>query len=85
MYYGDSFADLATMRLEAKIKGIYAQAYREIEEKLNTFLAKSAKKEQEYLARVKNGLMTQEQFDRWKAGQVFTGKRWQDLRQSIAV
>ena len=84
MYYGDSFADLATMRLEAKIKGIYAQAYREIEEKLNTFLAKSVIKEKEYEAKVQAGKLSQEWFDRWKSGQVFIGKRWRDLRQNIA-
>lgn len=84
MYYGDSFADLATMRLEAKIKGIYAQAYREIEEKLNTFLAKSVIKEKEYEAKVHAGKLSQEWFDRWKSGQVFIGKRWRDLRQNIS-
>lgn len=84
MYYGDSFADLATMRLEGKIKGIYAQAYREIEEKLNTFLAKSVIKEKEYEAKVQAGKLSQEWFDRWKSGQVFIGKRWRDLRQNIA-
>ena len=84
MYYGNSFADLATMRLEAKIKGVYAQAYREIEEKLNKFLARSAIHERELQAKVKAGEMTQEQFDRWKSGQVFIGKRWRDLRQNIA-
>lgn len=84
MYYGDSFADLATMRLEGKIKNIYAQAYREIEEKLNTFLAKSVIKEKEYEAKVQAGKLSQEWFDRWKSGQVFIGKRWRDLRQNIA-
>lgn len=84
MYYGDSFADLATMRLDAKIKGIYAQAYREIEEKLNTFLAKSVIKEKEYEAKVQAGKLSQEWFDRWKSGQVFIGKRWRDLRQNIS-
>lgn len=84
MYYGDSFADLATMRLEGKIKKIYAQAYREIEEKLNTFLAKSVIKEKEYEAKVQAGKLSQEWFDRWKSGQVFIGKRWRDLRQNIA-
>lgn len=84
MYYGDSFADLATMRLEGKIKGIYAQAYREIEEKLNNFLAKSVIKEKEYEAKVQAGKLSQEWFDRWKSGQVFIGKRWRDLRQNIS-
>lgn len=84
MYYGDSFADLATMRLEGKIKKIYAQAYREIEEKLDTFLAKSVIKEKEYEAKVQAGKLSQEWFDRWKSGQVFIGKRWRDLQQNIA-
>ena len=84
MYYGNSFADLATMRLEAKIKGVYAQAYREIEEKLNRFLGKSAIREKDYLEKVKSGEMTQSEFDRWKSGQIFIGKRWRDLRQNIA-
>ena len=83
MYYGDSFADLATMRLEGKIKRIYAEASRDIEEKIKEFTKKSALLEQKYNADVKAGKMTRVQFDAWKAEQVFTGKRWRDLRTNI--
>lgn len=81
---GVLYTDKRLSELEKRIHEVYEQAQKDIEEKLKTFTEKSAAKEKILLERVKAGTMTQEQFDRWKRNQVFTGKNWQAQRDNIA-
>ena len=78
------YADKKLASLEKRLHETYAQASKDIQGKLDTFLQGSAEREKKYLDRVKNGTMTQEQFDHWKSGQVFFGENWKAQQKSIA-
>ena len=81
---GVQYTDKKVALLEKKINQAYKQAGKEIEEKLQTFTKKSAEREKAYLAKVAAGTMSQDDFDKWKQGQVFYGKAWQSQADGIA-
>ena len=84
MDYGAQYADRELLMLQKKIKRIYAEAQGDIEAKLDDFNRKYKVKEAIHLKEVANGTMTQEEFDRWKKGQVFQGKQWKAKKEQIA-
>lgn len=75
--------DKKIKKLEKNINEIYGQAQVDIEDKINDFVKKYHAKESIYAQQVKEGKITQEQFDNWKKGQVFQGKQWQAKRDQI--
>lgn len=83
--YGANYTDQELVKLEKRIKKVYGEAAKDIETKMNSFTAKSKAKEQKYSQKVANGEMTQAEFDKWKAGQVFQGKQWQAKKEEIAT
>lgn len=70
--------------IEKRLVSIYEEAEKDIESKMNSFNAKYKTKEARYRTQVETGKMTQEEFDRWKSGQVFQGKQWQAKKEEIA-
>lgn len=82
--YGADFTDQTILDLDKRIKKVYKEAAKDIDKKMQDFNAKYQVKEQKYLQKVHNGEMTQKEFDRWKAGQVFQGKQWQAKKEEIA-
>ncbi|MBQ6416708.1 MAG: hypothetical protein IJJ65_10720, partial [Butyrivibrio sp.] len=82
--YGTNYTDKELDKLEKKIKSVYKEAEKDIEKKMNDFTAKSKAKEQKNLQKVAKGEMTQAEFDKWKAGQVFQGKQWAAKKEEIA-
>lgn len=82
--YGANYTDQELVKLEKRIKKVYGEAAKDIEIKMNSFTAKSKAKEQKYLQKVAKGEMTQAEFDKWKAGQVFQGKQWAAKKDEIA-
>lgn len=83
MYWGDTYAEKAMMRMSGKIKEIYAEAAQDIDKKIQAHNQRFLKKDAEYRQKVADGKMTQAEYDSWKQGQVFTGKRWQSVRNDI--
>lgn len=75
--------DKKIKKLEKNIKEIYNEAQADIEDKINDFVKKYHAKESIYAQQVKEGKITQEQFDNWKKGQVFQGQQWQAKRDQI--
>lgn len=83
MYWGDTYAEKAMMRMSGKIKEIYAEAAQDIDKKIQAHNQRFLKKDAEYRQKVADGNMTKAEYDSWKQGQVFTGKRWQSVRDDI--
>lgn len=84
MDIGSFETDMYIARLERRIRSVYKEAEKDIEDKTNDFLRRYKVKESKYAQQVKDGKITQEQFDKWKKGQVFQGKQWNDKREQIA-
>lgn len=80
---GAKSTDDEIIALEKELKAVYNKAYKEILQKQKDFNAKYAAKEAIHLKDVADGKWTQEEFDAWKAGQVFQGKQWESKKKQI--
>lgn len=80
---GVAYTDKKIENLTHKINGIYKEACKDINSKMKDFNEKYKVKEAKYAKQVKEGIITQEQFDNWKKGQVFQGKQWQAKKDEI--
>lgn len=85
MDYGHKQTDVMLQNLEKRIQKVYAQAAKETEEKLNKHLSAYKVKYNKKLADLKSGKITHAEFLRWNQGQIMTGKRWQEMRDSLAT
>ena len=71
-------------KIEKRLKREYAQAKREIEEKLDDYFRRFEIKDKKWKEWVRTGKKTKEQYKRWRTGQMIMGARWKELRQNIA-
>ena len=71
--------------LEKRISAEYAQAEKEITEKLNEYLEKFEEKDALKLQALADGKITQAEYDAWRVGQIATGEKWEAMRDSIAA
>lgn len=83
MYYGDTFAEKAMMRMNGKIKRVYAEAYQDIVEKLNDHTKQFKALDAQKVADAKAGKISWKAYGAWKKQQVFTGKHWERMRDSM--
>lgn len=81
---GGLWTEMYISRMEVRIKEVYAEAEKDIEAKMQDFLEKYKAKEAIHLQELKDGKITQEQFDSWKQGQIFQGKQWRAKKEQIA-
>lgn len=81
--YGVNYTDAELKKFEKKINEVYKQASADIDKKIKDFNDKYKVKEAKHLKELAAGKITQEQFDGWKAGQVFQGKQWQAKKDQI--
>ena len=81
--YGTRQTDLAVKRAEWRLSRVYHQAARDIEDKLKTWEKGHAAREAQYRQQVKDGKITQADFDAWMRGQVFQEKQWLARRDEI--
>ena len=82
---GDLYTSKELIDMERKVARLYEQASKDIQEKLDDFTRKMAAKEKVLLQKVKDGKMTQEEFDHWKAGVAFRGKLWEQKAAQISA
>lgn len=81
--YGAEYTDKKIEELEKRITSIYREASHDVEMKMRDFNKRYKAKEAIYAKKLKNGEITQEDFNAWKRGQVFQGKQWQAKKQQI--
>ena len=79
----DTYTNKTEEDLQRRIESIYREAEDDIEKKMDSFVSKYKAKESIYTEKVKSGEISQNDFDAWKAGQVFQGKQWAAKRKQI--
>lgn len=84
MDYGHKYADDELKALEKRISKEYAQAEKEVAEKLDSYLSKFAVKDKIKSNQVKKGELTETEYTKWRVGQIAIGKRWEEMRQTLA-
>lgn len=71
--------------IEKRIAKEYRQAEEEVAEKLDKYMKRFEAKDAKKRTALKNGLITQKEYDEWKVGQIAMGERWEQLRQNLAT
>lgn len=80
---GGIWTDMYIRRLEQRINETYEEAQRDIEAKLDSFQQRHAVKAAKQFKRLKNGEITQDQYNSWMKGQIFQGNQWEIKRDQI--
>lgn len=70
--------------MEKRIAEEYKQAEKEISKKLNDYLRRFEAKDRIKQQALADGLITQEEYDKWLTGQIMIGKRWTEMRDTLA-
>lgn len=83
MDYGQWYTEEAERRVRDRIISVYREASKDIDNKMEDFYKRYHKKEAIYAKQVKDGKISQEDFDAWKKGQVFQGKQWKNKKNQI--
>lgn len=85
---GSDPADAATEKIlkniEDQITKEYAQAEKEIKQKLDDYLRRFQVKDELKRKALANGLISENEYKQWRIGQIMMGKRWEEMRDSIA-
>ena len=63
-------------KLERKLKAVYSEAQKDLQKKLDDYIVKFRAEDAQYRRDVAAGVVTQEEYDKWRAGAIFQGKMW---------
>lgn len=81
---GHSLTDKELARLIQKLDGVYGQASKEVEEKLNDYMRRFKVKDAIKQRQVKTGEISREEWVNWRVGQIAVGQRWEEMRNTLA-
>ena len=70
--------------LEKRIAAEYRKANREIVRKVNAYMSEFKRKDKEWTKKLENGDITEAEYQAWRTGQVMIGKRWEEMRKTLA-
>ena len=81
---GHDETDELLAKIEKRVNAEYKQAAKEAQKKLDDYLKRFDAKDKRWKAMVDSGEKTQEEYQKWRQGQIMIGKRWEDLRDTLA-
>lgn len=81
--YGSEATDKAVKRVERRIAKVYSDAAKDIDQKMQDWQEGHAKRDAKYRQMVKDGKLSQQDYEAWMRGQVFQGKQWQARKKQI--
>lgn len=81
---GHELTDELLEKMEKKIRKEYQQAVKDVQEKLDDYLRRFAVKDELWRKNVENGKKTAEEYKKWRMGQIMVGKRWEEMRDTLA-
>lgn len=79
-----TFEDIQMKKLGNRLNKIYKQANEELTEKVDSFFASVEKKDAEMKALFESGEITKHRWISWRENQMMMGKKWTDLRDTMA-
>lgn len=82
--YGHEQTDILLEKLERKIKREYRKAYNELKVKVDEYFEQFAYLDKQKKAQLKNGKITKAEYLEWRKNKMATGKRWEEMRDTIA-
>lgn len=84
MDYGHAETDRRLKELEKKIAKEYSQAEKEVQAKLDDYLKRFKAKDEIKRKKLQAGEITRTEYNDWRTGQIMIGKRWEEMRDSLA-
>lgn len=81
---GHVATDKIIEEMERKLSKEYAQAEREVKEKLDDYFRRFKIKDEKWQEWVENGVKTEKQYKQWRTSQFAVGERWNALKQQLA-
>lgn len=81
---GHQETDELLEEMEKRIQREYQQAVRELEEKLRDYMRRFEKKDEIWRRRLDAGEVTRREYQEWRKGQMIVGKRWEDMKETLA-
>ncbi len=84
MDYGHAETDRMLKELEKKIAKEYAQAEKEVQAKLDDYLRRYKVKDEIKRKKLAAGEITRKEYNDWRTGQIMIGKRWEEMRDTLA-
>lgn len=81
---GHAATDKMLEKLEKKIVKEYNAAEKSIWHKLNAYLKQFKEADKQQKALVQQGLLSKEDYQKWRTAKIATGKRWEDLRDVLS-
>ena len=77
--------DKRVAKLEKKLRAVYLQAQSDVQAKMEDYLQRFAVKDAIKQEQVKQGKISQEEYIKWREGQIAVGKLWQDMVDALAA
>lgn len=81
---GEDYAEQKVKDISRALDRTYKKAQQDIQKTIANYTERTAEREKLYLAKVKAGDMTQEEFDNWKRNRAFYGDSWKTQEKNIA-
>lgn len=85
MDLGRRMTDSQLEELERKIKEEYRRAERDLRDKLDDYFRRFEIKDRIKRNQLARGIITREEYRKWRIGQMAVGKRWQAMLDSVAA
>ena len=76
--------DNIILRIEKRLKKEYRQAVKEVEKKLDAYLASFTVKNAQMQYKLLHDYISLNEYIEWKKAQIATGKRWEDMKDTLA-
>ena len=71
-------------KIEKEISKEYKKAHKEITKKADDYFARFATKDDIWQKWVNEGKKTADEYKQWRTGQILVGKRWDEMRDTLA-
>lgn len=81
---GHEETELILRETEADVNRVYRQAVEETQKKLDDYLRRFKVKDEAKRKLLDAGEITQEEYNYWRTGQIMIGKRWEEMRDTLA-
>lgn len=83
--YVERYVDKKADELEKEVRRVYGQAAKEVQKKLDSFIAGYRSRNVEMLQMVKDGKISEQDYQKWLGGQIFQGKQWRQKLKDVTT
>ena len=81
---GHRLTELVLRETETDVTQVYRKATDEVQKKLDDYLRRFKVKDENKRNLLKEVKITQDEYDYWRTGQIMVGKRWEEMKNTLA-